>query len=591
MKWTKGSITKKDLDRLASYAMVDTVSYEDGAFPEAVEEIQPEKITVSMHNLNGLHSSSVTYSGLLNPVCKYALTKMVNANSDHRFVTANSYSKRPTTIEIPTDVDQVESVYDDLKAIYDDKIVTASDSYGNFTVTCYSKDIKVAKNFVKTLKQKMASDNQYRGKCLFFGGDGVIYRENPTVNWDDVILTEKSKKEIALNTISFLKNPEYRKLGMNSRGLILHGPPGTGKTMVVKSLFKSLGNEGVTRVYATADTFTYPGMVSNLFDFLKFTGSTALAFEDMDLISGERSEGGGRKVLGALLNNLDGLRQIQDPLVIIGTTNDVGMLDHALANRPCRFDRKIEVPLPGDDEKRKFYKILLENDVNDDIISASSGFSGAHIREAVNTARMLSMEYGKTLDECIPLACEVIRDNFFPMTKEASKKLKEGLTKEANQFYIIPFDSIMNSPGFMNLFPMMMNKPHEVTDKEATTLWNLWKGQDGNIKDNKIALNQKVNKADIESLKGKEIVEINGDVISLTDKGKKVLRSMILATEVSTFDNKLTEPENISMNDVQRKIRGGSQRRVKAASKEEVKNVKIESDTDWHYEAIKNLGK
>jgi len=589
MKWNKSSVDSKKLKKIAYY------EGREEYYPSVPTQVQAKELKKDTGDLDhsGLHSTSVSYRGLLNPVCKYAFQNIIDNGEKPLFRTnVGSYEKRAGTCEIQIGVNDTKTVFDAVRVVYDDKIVEAVDSYGDFGVVCYAKDKQTTKDYINSLKDKMRTDNQYRGKCLFFSSESIIFRDDPTVAWDDVIMDEKSKKEIKINTVNFLTNPEFRKTGINRRGLILYGPPGTGKTMLVKSLFNTLSDSNVTRIYATADTFTYPSVVGELFDFLKFTGSTALAFEDMDLISPERSDGGGRKVLGALLNNLDGIRQIDDPLVVIGTTNDVGMLDHALANRPCRFDRKIEVPLPADEQKKQFYNILIGSDVGDNIIGLSNGFSGAHIKEAVNTAKLLSAETGTSVGDCLEMACNVIRDNFFPMNKVASSVLYKnngGKMSKTAQYMILTPLFLNDYPS--NLLPLLTMRPStsDITDKEATSLWNMWRKQEGTVQENRMSVNADLEQNLLQSLAGKEILTQNDDgTVSLTDKGKKILRSIILASEKNTFEGD-KDKEYISMQEVHGKIHGNvKNKKTKCAQSEGEKGKKI--DSDYYFNAIKDIG-
>lgn len=592
MKWIKGQIKAEDLLKFTK-AYYDYCEVTENPRLATYEKSTSDYNSGSEVDYSGMFSTSVTYRGLLNPICKYALYNIIQSGDEPKFKTsAASFEKRAGTCEIQTDVNETKTVFNSIRAIYDDKIVEAIEEYGDFSVICYAEKHADAKKYISALKEKMRTDNQYRGKCLFFSANDIVYRDDPTVAWDDVIMDEKNKREIKLNTVDFLTNPKLRRLGMNSRGLILHGPPGTGKTMMVKSLFNTLKGSDVTRVYATADTFAYPSAVSELFDFLKFTGSTALAFEDMDLISPERSDGSGRQVLGALLNNLDGLRNIEDPLVVIGTTNDVGMLDSALANRPCRFDRKIEVPLPADEQKKKFYNMLVGSDVSDEVIKLSEGFSGAHIKETVNTARLLSAESEMELVDCMQTACTIIRENFFPMSKVASSVLYKnndgGLTKTAQYMILTPL--FLNDYQDTGILQLLNIKPrgNDITDKEATSLWNIWRKQEENIKDNKITVGEEVEEALLASLADKSVLAKNNDgTFSLTDKGKKILRSIILASEKNTFEKDYTDPEFISMLEVQHKIHGSKSKKTKVAQKQTDDKPKL--DKDNYYNAIKDL--
>ena len=601
MKWNNKQFDTNNIEKVAkkyNANFVKTASYDGDDCAKAVEvpsqpmfaEIIEKTKNGENVNLTGLQSTSVNYQGLLNPVCKYALTKIIAGDKNHIFITSSgNYSGSPATIEIQTDVDQTDTVYNSCCAIYKDKIVTCADNnYGTFTVSCYGNSKKDTKEYIANLTQKMRKENQYKGKCLFFAENSIVYRDTPAVGWDDVILSEKNKKEIKLNTIDFLTNPNFRKAGINRRGLILYGPPGTGKTMAVKSLFNILKDKDITRIYATADTFTYASAVTEIFDFLNFTGTTVLAFEDMDLISPDRSDGSGRKVLGALLNNLDGIRKMADPLVVIGTTNDVGMLDKALANRPCRFDRKIEIPLPDSIEMKKFYNLFMGKDVENEIIELSAGFSGAHIKEAINTAKMLSAESGLSEEKCLKSACNVIRENFFPMTKEASqilyKNKNNGMTKEAQYSIVSPMSDMDFNP-LMRYIPIMIlhRSENDVTDTDATSLWNLWKNQQQNVKDNKLSSCKGADENSLQSLVSKKILSKSEDgCFSVTDKGKKILRSIILTTETNTFESNKKEPEIINMLEVKKKVHGNKKSNMKKASKEVI-------STDWYYNTVKDL--
>jgi len=89
--------------------------------------------------------------------------------------------------------------------------------------------------------------------------------------------------------------------------------------------------------------FFHKYSLGHLFDTLQYLGSTVLAFEDIDMVGTSRDIHIGSNLLGDLLTNLDGMRSYSDPLVVMASTNKISMLDDALANRPCRFDRKIEI--------------------------------------------------------------------------------------------------------------------------------------------------------------------------------------------------------------------------------------------------------
>jgi SpoVK/Ycf46/Vps4 family AAA+-type ATPase len=591
MKWTKESINKKSIAKVAS--AVDKNPVETKSMGENYSK-DPNDF-----DLRGLYSTKVTYSGLMNPICKYSITKQLQASANKPlFLTGGKYSDGPLDTEIQTDVNKTETVYSNLTAIYDDKIIKCQDDYGDFTVACYSKNKQATKDYIKEVKSKMLTDNQYRGKFLFFSSaSGITFRENPEVEWDNVILDENHKKEILLNTASFLTNDKYRKMGLNQRGLILHGPPGTGKTMVVKSLFSSLDEKNITRVYASADSFPYAESMTELFDFLKFAGKSILAFEDMDLISPDRNANQGRKILGSLLNNLDGLRKKEEPLVVIGTTNDLAIMDEALANRPSRFDRKINIGLPKEAEIKKFYKCFTGTDVSDEIIAMSSGFAGAHIKEVVNTAKLLSVDTETEINDNLNTACSIIKNNFFSSSiKEACVNVRKTMTKEAQQMmFLTPqfddYDFITHLLPFLN-----MTKKKSEINTEANTLYSLWKGHDGTIKDNKIS--HQLTSEEVGNMRDKDLVQqIDHNHVALTENGKKVLRSIILATETNTFEN-IKEADSVDMDNVNSIVRGGAEVGISKTASIKTSSIKIESvkedrsksiDKDHFFNSIKDI--
>jgi ATP-dependent 26S proteasome regulatory subunit len=247
-------------------------------------------------------------------------------------------------------------------------------------------------------------------------------------------LTSKIKDDIRLNTVSFLGDKKLASAGVSKRGLVMYGPPGTGKTSVVKAIFKELEGKQVSRIYVTSESFKRMA-VSNLFDMLTYLGSTVLAFEDIDLVSGNRDIHTSSGLLGDLLTNLDGMRKYNDPFVVLASTNKIDMLDGALADRPGRFDRKILIGLPNDENLKKIYCKLIgsEVSVDDNLIKMSNKFTGSHVNEVVNTARIIAMNEGRQVHECLKDACTIVRDNFFDgqTTDQIKTAAKKSLKKRS----------------------------------------------------------------------------------------------------------------------------------------------------------------
>ena len=375
---------------------------------------------------NGLFSVSRTYAGLISPMAKYVMAKILNDNPP-RMATAADLSGRIDFLDIPTDFDKTALGINKAAAIYDDIIITAIEHYGDMIITARGKDRKIAKDWMDNFEHQLKTANQFVGKCLFFDSGNLRFKEVPDTQWEDVVISAKLQKDIRMNTLSFLADKSLHAAGVMSRKIIMHGPPGTGKTSVVKSVFRELqdSKEKVSRIFVTPESFKYSS-VGDLFDVLNYLGPTVLAFEDIDTSTGSKrveASASENRFLGDLLTNLDGMRVNNNPLVVLATTNRMELMDEALANRPGRFDRKVPIGLPTEEHLKIMYSKFLGSTVDDELVRMSNNFTGSHVRETVNTARILASESKRLAKDCMHEACGIIRDNFFPVAgnKESSK--------------------------------------------------------------------------------------------------------------------------------------------------------------------------
>jgi SpoVK/Ycf46/Vps4 family AAA+-type ATPase len=382
--------------------------------------------------IHGLNPVSRSYDGLLVPIAKYTLTNLLKEQQP-KIVTATDFGKKSVVDDLQVDVYETMPALENVTAIYDNMIVTAFMQYGSFIVNCYTASREASKVWIDRFENDMVRKNQYRGKCLYAEKESMFFKDVPKVSWDDVILSEKTKKDIRLNTSEFLGNKKFAMAGVNKRGIVMYGPPGTGKTSVVKAVFNDLDKKDVSRIYVTAESFRYMP-VSKIFELLAYLGPTVLAFEDIDFISGNRDNLTGSNHLGDLLTNLDGMRKFGDPLVVIASTNKIELMDSALSSRPCRFDRRVEIGLPGPENLKAMYLKHLGKNVDDNIIVLSKDFTGSHVVEAVNTAKILAANEDKETIDCLKEACQIIRDNFFPgqTQVEIQSKIRNALIKKSH---------------------------------------------------------------------------------------------------------------------------------------------------------------
>lgn len=251
-----------------------------------------------------------------------------------------------------------------------------------------------------TALHKWLRENHYlKGKAI--RPNGSLLPRSSVKSWDEMSLPTSVLEAILQNTVVLLGRREiFVRHGVpQKRGVLLHGPPGTGKTMVGKIL-ASLGV--ATFVYATAaDCESLPSM-RHLFELGRRLRPTILFLEDLDLFASDRNSQFRPGPLGELLTQMDGLEE-NDGLIVVATTNDLEAIEPALKDRPSRFDSVLEIGLPEAAERRRIVELNLPNSelsaaTLDRIADATDGFSGAQVRELAFLAMQESLLRSDTED-------------------------------------------------------------------------------------------------------------------------------------------------------------------------------------------------
>ena len=237
-------------------------------------------------------------------------------------------------------------------------------------------------------------------KNAFFDMQFNFIKRSETVNdllaWDTDV-----RRQLDKDVIEFLNiMPILRKNGLpNSRGIILSGPPGTGKTMIAKSL---AAKTNVTTILISAEMINQKNEVKSIFRLGRKLAPTLMIIEDIDTAGTVSRRFTDHPILGEYLQAMDGMEP-NNGMVIIATTNHTENIDPAISDRPGRFDRIIDVPLPNYSQRAGIISNILdkmptENISEKDIAkvaNTSSGLSGAWIREIVQTAMIEAIYSGR----------------------------------------------------------------------------------------------------------------------------------------------------------------------------------------------------
>ncbi|CAO3626489.1 unnamed protein product [Cunninghamella blakesleeana] len=226
-----------------------------------------------------------------------------------------------------------------------------------------------------------------------------------SVKFDDVQGVDEAKQELE-EIVQFLRNPQkFTELGGKlPKGVLLTGPPGTGKTMLARA---TAGEANVPFFFMSGSEFDemYVGVgarrVRELFAAARAKAPSIVFIDEIDAIGSKRNpkdQSYMKQTLNQLLVDLDGFSQTEG-VIFIAATNFPELLDKALV-RPGRFDRHVNVPLPDvrgrmQILKHHMKKITLANDVDVSVISRGTpGFSGADLANLVNQAAIQASREG-----------------------------------------------------------------------------------------------------------------------------------------------------------------------------------------------------
>jgi len=233
-----------------------------------------------------------------------------------------------------------------------------------------------------------------------------VYLESPDVSWKDIGGLEEVKRELQEAVEWPMRYPDmYKKLGHAiPKGILLHGPSGTGKTMLAKAVATESeanfigvkGPELMSKWVGESEKG-----IREIFRKARQAAPCVIFFDEIDSIAPTRGGGAGmdggmgintstERMVSQLLTELDGIQELQG-VIVLAATNRVDMIDMALI-RPGRFDKIVFVPKPDKKTRQVILEIYVKGkpigqDVNMKAIAeVTEGFSGADVSAIANTA-------------------------------------------------------------------------------------------------------------------------------------------------------------------------------------------------------------
>jgi cell division protease FtsH len=257
---------------------------------------------------------------------------------------------------------------------------------------------EISERFLRKLMSTTQEGRAYRGHVLSlerdcYGGININFHTLPKIEREHVILPESVLKRLERHTIGFSRSIDrLRAAGRHvKRGILLHGEPGTGKTLSAMYLASQMRNRTVLLMTGAAI-----GSIETACTLGRMLQPATVILEDVDLIGTQRhfQTVDANALLFELLNQMDGLAEDVDVLFVL-TTNRPDILEPALAARPGRIDQAIEIPLPDAECRKRLFDLYgqglrLEAGPYDALIEKTHGASAAFIRELLRRAAVFA---------------------------------------------------------------------------------------------------------------------------------------------------------------------------------------------------------
>lgn len=350
----------------------------------------------------GARQEEVAFSDLVKDVNDGKVSKIVESGSSLSIYMkddqGNEEEYPSKTSRIPTGASASEQGLDISKVKYEvNPPDTTGDMLWNLAIIFLPVILMVAL-FIWMMRQAGAQNNQSLG---FGKSRAKLYGQDKTKTKFAEIAGNDAAKQDLTEVVDFLRHPKkFLALGAKiPKGVLLVGPPGTGKTMMARAV---AGEAGVPFFSISGSEFVemFVGVgasrVRDLFEKAKKNAPCIIFIDEIDAVGRRRGSGMGgghderEQTLNQILVEMDGFEKDQN-VIVLAATNRADVLDPALL-RPGRFDRRVRITLPERPDRLAILKVHFKNKPTDDDIdldalaAKTAGMSGADLANIANEA-------------------------------------------------------------------------------------------------------------------------------------------------------------------------------------------------------------
>ena len=384
----------------------------------------------NLFNQQRLGESNISYSQFLSMVDNGAVSEVVIQGQELLVTDAN---RNRFKVYAPDDADMIKILRDKGVAI-SAKPPAESPWYMSVLISWFPMIVLIGV-WIFFMRQMQSGG----GKAMSFGKSRarLLSDQQEKVTFEDVAGIDEAKEELG-EIVEFLREPKkFTRLGGRiPKGVLLMGPPGSGKTLLARAI---AGEAGVPFFSISGSDFVemFVGVgasrVRDLFVQGKKHAPCIIFIDEIDAVGRHRGAGLGgghderEQTLNQLLVEMDGFES-NEGVILISATNRPDVLDPALL-RPGRFDRQVVVPLPDIVGREKILTVHMRKTPVSDNVNAKTlakgtpGFSGADLENLVNEAALLGAKRNK---EKVDMAdFEDAKDKVYMGLERKSKVMKE----------------------------------------------------------------------------------------------------------------------------------------------------------------------